>query len=220
MPDNSSANGNGAAPAPVPVLRALVCPHCRKGRLDPTGKRPGEPVTCPACGGATKATLEMTLGEERILERQSRRDKAKRSFAELNAEEKLEFIGKQGFLPQMYYFLLYRLGPKGMLGLYLGLFLLFGGLFLTYQLTFGKKVLNTVPWWVWLLAVVGGGLLGLVGWFIHGTAMHYYQKHKAAAAAADPRKGLSSRRTATTVRTRTPSSTSRRAGSSRKNGAR
>jgi hypothetical protein len=232
MPDNASTNGNGGAAqngapksAASTVLRALICPHCRKGRLDPTGKRPGEAVTCPACGGATKATLEMTLGAERLLQRQSQRDRSKRTFGELNEEEKLEFIGKQSTVQQMYYFLLLRLGPRGLIGVYLGLFVLFGGLILTYLLTFGGYTLRSVPWWVWPLAVLGGGLLGLVGWFVHGTVMHYYQKGKAAAAAADPRRsGASSRRAAaTTVRTRTPSSTStpaRRAGSSRNNAKR
>ncbi|HOX06309.1 MAG TPA: hypothetical protein PK280_07905 [Planctomycetota bacterium] len=228
MPENANPSGSGApqggaAPktATSAVLRALICPHCRKGRLDAAGKRPGEPVTCAVCGGVTKATLEMTLGEERIFERQSRRDKAKRSFAELSDEEKIEFIAKQGALAQMYYYLLFRLGPKGMLGLYLGIFLLFGTLFMTYQLTFGQKTLDAAPWWVWVLAILGGGVLGFVGWFVHGTVMHYYQKRKAAAAAADPRRaGASSRRSAAvTVRTKAPSTaTTRRAGPGRTSG--
>ncbi len=211
---------NGSSSTTQAVIRALVCAHCRKGRLDPAGKRPGEQVACPACGGLSKVTLEMTLGEEKLLERQRNREKAKRTFAELSEEEKLEFIAKKGGVAQMYWFLQYRLGPKGMLGLYLGAFLLVAGLVLAYALTFGGMEIRAIAWYWWVLTIVGGGVLGFVGWFVHGTASHYYKKHKAASG-GDTRRTASARRNATTVRTAKPSTTARRPGqSSRTNGPR
>jgi hypothetical protein len=198
----------GQAPGAAPVARALVCGHCHKGKLDPAGRRPGEEIRCPLCGKASKVTLEMTLGEERILERQKSREQAKRTFRELSDEEKLEFLARQSGVIQMYYYLQYQLGPRGMVAIYLGLFVLFGGLIITYLLTYGGMELRTEKLSVGtvLLWVLGGAFLGLVGWFVHTTVMFYYQKSKAAADAADPRRGASSSRRTAAIRNK-PSST-------------
>jgi len=189
----------------APVARALVCPGCRRGRLDPAGKRPGDSTTCPACGAAARVTLEMTLGGERILQRQSQREMARRTFGELDDSEKLEFIGRQGAIRRIYYFLLYRLGPRGLTGLYLGCLALFAALFLTYLVRVKGVTISPAPWWVWLATVGGGGLIGALGWLIHTTAVHYYRKHRAAAAGASPRKGPPAHRRADAVRPKAPS---------------
>ena len=203
-PPDQAPSAAGAAP----VARVLVCGHCHKGKLDPAGRRPGQEVQCPLCGKASKVTLEMTLGEERILERQKSREQAKRTFRELSDEEKLEFLAKQSGIVQMYYYLLYQLGPRGMVALYLGLFVLFGGLFITYLITVVGMELRTEKLSVWMVVswVLGGAFLGLVGWFVHTTVMFYYQKSKAAANAADPRRGAASSRRTTAIRNK-PSST-------------
>jgi hypothetical protein len=208
------ADGTGAGTGPAPAARALVCAHCRKGRLDPAGKRPGEQIQCPACGKPVTVTLQMTLGEDRIIERQRNVAKALRSFGELSEEEKLEFIAGQDSFGQLFYFLQYQVGPKGMTGVYLGLVVLYGGLMITYALTYGGMKLREIAWYWWLVAVLGGGFLGVLGWFVHGTAMHYYQKHKAAKEAANPRrsKAASARRNASTVRTKAPTTAAKRPG--------
>jgi hypothetical protein len=232
MPENAPIPPPAPAPVPPPagdaapgagaaVARGLVCSQCRKGRLDPAGKRPGEQILCPACGQPATVTLEMTLGQDRIIERQRNLSKALRSFSELSDEEKLEFIAGQDIFGRLFYVLQYELGPKGMKGLYLGLVVLYGGLMITYALTFGGMKLREIAWYWWLVTIGGGGFLGLLGWFVHGTAMHYYQKRQAAKEAANPRrsKAASARRNASTVRTKVPTATAGRPDSSKPNGA-
>jgi hypothetical protein len=203
QPRKPQAEGAGSAP---PVARALVCGQCHKGKLDPAGKKPGEEIRCPLCGKSSKVTLEMTLGEERILDRQKSREQAKRTFQEMSDEEKLEFLARQGGITQIYYYLLYQLGPRGMVAVYLGLFVLFFGMFLTYLLTVAGYELRSVSAWTVVGVVAGGALMGLLGWFVHTTTTFYLKKKKAEKDAADPRRGASSSRRTAAVR-KAPSST-------------
>jgi hypothetical protein len=62
-PEGQPPAGEPAADTPAFISAFFVCRFCRKGRLDPAGKKPGEDMACPQCGKLTKVTLEHTLGE-------------------------------------------------------------------------------------------------------------------------------------------------------------
>jgi len=187
--------------APAPAARAFLCWSCHKGKLDPAGKQLGEDMACPACGKTTKVTLEHVMGEEAAARRQKAKETAKKDFDELSPEEKLQLIGKKSGFEQLWYFLKYQLGPRGMVALYLVALVLFAGAFMTYLLTIGGYEMQSVSPWTVVAVIVGGAVAGFVGWFVHGTVMYYYKKRKAQAGAAEG-KGGSARRRVSSVRSK------------------
>jgi len=199
VPPEGQPVPEAAAGVPTPAARAFVCWSCRKGKLDPAGKQLGEDMICPLCGKATKVTLEHAMGEEAAARRQKAKETAKKDFDQLSPEEKLELIAKKGGLEQLWYFLKFQLGPRGMVALYLVMVVLFAAALLTYLLTIGGYEMRSVSPWTVVAVIVGGAVAGFVGWFVHGTAMYYYKKKKAQAGAAEG-KGGSARRRVSSVR--------------------
>jgi len=171
--------------APAPAARAFLCWSCHKGKLDPAGKQLGEDMACPACGKTTKVTLEHVMGEEAATRRQKAKEAAKKDFDQLSPEEKLQLVGRKSGFEQLWYFLKFQLGPRGMVALYLVALVLFAGAFLTYLLIFTNLELRSVSPWTVVAVIAGGAAAGFVGWFVHGTAMYYYEKRKARAAASE-----------------------------------
>jgi len=183
----------------APVAKVFVCGRCRKGRFDPTGLQIGEEMACPECGHKVKVTLEHLMGEERA----SRRQKIKKTFEDMSEEEKAAFLAEKSSAERFYYFLRYKLGPKGMIILYLAFIVVVGMLIIGGKLASGQYTLRSVSWWVVVLWIVGGAAIGVVGHFSYIAIMYYYKK-KFAANAGGGRSGA--RRT----------SVRRRASSSRK----
>lgn len=189
-PELQPETGEGApAPAPPPVPRAFVCPACRKGRLDPAGKRLGQDMTCPACGRRTKVALEHLMGEERA----SRRERAKKPFDEMSDEEKAEFLAKKSGLERFYFFLRHRLGPRGMVVAYLVLVVLVVAILISPGLLSGRLYLKKIAWYWWLVALVAGAALGVAGHFGYVALRFYWKKRRAASEAADPSRRRSGR---------------------------
>jgi DNA-directed RNA polymerase subunit RPC12/RpoP len=158
----------GAAP-----VRAFVCARCHKGRLDPAGLKMGEAMACPECGARTKVTLEHLMGEERA----SRRQKIKKTFDDMSDEEKADFLAEKGAAERFYYFLRYKLGPRGMILLYLAFIVVVATLIIGQKLASGEYELRSVKWWVVVLWIVGGAAIGVAGHFGYIAAMYYYKKH-------------------------------------------
>lgn len=154
--------------APIPAI--FLCRFCRKGRLNPSGKKPGEEMACPACGKPIKVTLEHTLGEEHLARRQSAREAARVPFHALPEEKQLEILARKTGAGKCWYLLMYHLGPKGMVALYLGTLVMLVAALVSYRVVSrdpGEPWFQPHPWWYWLVAAgagAGAGLLGFFGW--------------------------------------------------------
>lgn len=197
------AEGEGAAealpPAPIPAI--FLCRFCRKGRLDPGDRKPGEDMACPACGKLTKVTLEHTLGEERVSRRQKARQAQRVPFHQLPEDKQLEILAKKTGAEKYWYLLMYHLGPKGMVVLYLGIVVIAATAALAYALTLGGMEIKDHPWWYWLVYPLVGAAVGLAGFFGWVTFKHY--RAKAHSATADLRENRgSTRRRLSSVRTK------------------
>ncbi len=197
-PVEGGAGAVGETAQVPPVAKAFICSRCRKGKLDPTGLGMGDWMACPDCGHRTKVTLEHTMGEERA----SRRQKTKKTFEEMDEEEKAEFLAKKSAVERFFFFLKYKLGPKGMVALYLGVVVLAGVGTIVYKVVCEGMEFNWPPWWVWPLTVIGAGLLGVVAHFAYVSLMHYYKKNIAPKTAGGPRgsRRMSTRRRSSSVR--------------------
>jgi len=176
--------GGGAEPpaeaagetAPVaPVAKLFVCARCGKGRLSPAGLQIGSEMACPECGHRIKVTLEHLMGEERA----SRRQKVKKTFDEMSDEEKAEFLAGKSAVERFYYFLRYKLGPKGMIILYLAFIVTVGMLIIGTKLASGQYTMRSVSWWVVVLWIFGGAAVGVAGHFGYIAVLYYYKKHLA-----------------------------------------
>ncbi|MHC4915236.1 MAG: hypothetical protein ACYTGB_07070 [Planctomycetota bacterium] len=182
----------------APVAKAFICSRCRKGKLDPTGLKMGDWMACPDCGHRTKVTLEHTMGEERA----SRRQKTKKTFEEMDDEEKAEFLAKKTPVERFFFFVKYKLGPKGIVILYLSLIVVVAILIIGAKLASGEYELKTVKWWVVLLWIIGGAAVGIGAHFGYVSLMYYYKKNIAPKTAGGPRgsRRMSTRRRSSSVR--------------------
>ncbi len=177
-----------------PVAKSFICTRCRKGKLDPTGLKIGDWMVCPDCGHRTKVTLEHVMGEERA----SRRQQAKKTFEDMNEEEKAEFLAKKSGLEKFLIFVKYKLGPKGVVIIYLGVIVLFAALIITTKVLSGEWEFKEVVWWKVILWLVGGAAIGVAGHFGYVTLMFYYRKNLADKNAGSGRRGSVRRRSMST----------------------
>ena len=197
-PVEGGAGAVGETAQVPPVAKAFICSRCRKGKLDPTGLRMGDWMACPDCGHRTKVTLEHTMGEERA----SRRQKTKKTFEEMDEEEKAEFLAKKSAVERFFFFVKYKLGPKGIIILYLSLIVAVAALIIGSKLASGDYVFKSVQWWVVLLWIVGGAAVGIGAHFGYVSLMYYYKKNIAPKTAGGPRgsRRMSTRRRSSSVR--------------------
>jgi len=178
-----------------PVARSFVCSKCGQGKLDPTGMKIGEWMACPECGHRAKVTLEHVMGEERA----SRRQQAKKVFEDMNDEEKAEFLAKKTALERGLLFVKHKLGPKGVVIIYLGLIVVVAGLIITSKVAAGEWEFKAVAWWTVVLWVVGGAAVGVAGHFGYVTLMYFYRKNIAdKSGGSGARRGSVRRRSAST----------------------
>jgi DNA-directed RNA polymerase subunit RPC12/RpoP len=168
--DTGQASGETARLAPV--AKVFICGRCRKGRFDPTGLQIGQEMACPECGHRVKVTLEHLMGEERA----SRRQKVKKTFEDMTEDEKAAFLAEKSSAERFYYFLRYKLGPKGMVILYLAFIVVVGMLIIGSKLASGQYTLRSVSWWVVVLWIVGGAAIGVAGHFGYIAIMYYYKQ--------------------------------------------
>jgi hypothetical protein len=166
-----------------PVAKAFICSWCRKGKLDPAGLRIGEMMACPDCGRETKVTLEHVMGEERA----SRRQQAKKTFEEMSDEERAEFLAKKTALEKIIIFVRYKLGPKGIVIIYLTLLVLIATLIIGAKVASGEWEFQKVSWWKVILWIVSGAVVGVAAHFGYVTLMYYYKKNIAPKTAGGPR---------------------------------
>ena len=186
--------GEKPAAAPTPIPAIFLCRSCRKGRLDAAGRKPGEDMTCPNCGKPTKVNLEHTLGEEHVAQRQKAREAARVPFHDLPEEKQLELLSRKTGVEKLWFRLMHRLGPKGMVVLYLGIVISLAAALIAYVVIVLGWRFKDHPWWYWLVAVgvgVGAGLAGFVGWV---TFTYYRDKRCAAAGAAKEQRASGRRR--------------------------
>jgi len=73
------------------------------------------------------------MGEERA----SRRQKIKKTFDDMSEEEKAAFLAEKGAAERFYYFLRYKLGPRGMVLLYLAFIVVVATLIIGTKLASG-----------------------------------------------------------------------------------
>jgi DNA-directed RNA polymerase subunit RPC12/RpoP len=170
--DGESPVGQETVNVP-PVAKSFVCSKCGQGKLDPTGMKIGEWMACPECGHRAKVTLEHIMGEERA----SRRQQAKKVFEDMNDEEKAEYLAKKTALERFLLFVKHKLGPKGVIIIYLSLILLMAGLIITSKVATGEWEFKEVVWWKVVLWVVGGAAVGVAGHFGYVTLMYFYRKN-------------------------------------------
>jgi len=168
-----------------PVAKSFVCARCRKGKLDPTGLKIGDWMACPDCGHRSKVTLEHVMGEERA----SRRAQAKKTFEDMDDEEKAEFLAGKNGLEKFIIFVKHKLGPKGVVIIYLTLVVLIAALVVGYNVAAGHWEFRGFAWWKVILWLGGGAAVGVAGHFGYVTLMYYYRKNLAEKSAGSGRRG-------------------------------
>jgi hypothetical protein len=202
LPEEPVPGGEGAAgetARAAPVAKAFVCSKCRKGKLDATGLRMGDWMACPECGHRTKVTLEHTMGEERA----SRRQKVKKTFEEMDEEERAAYLASKTPVERFFLFVRHKLGPKGVVSVYLGLVVLVGAGVIAYKVIVEGMTINWPPWWVWPLTLLGAALLGVGAHFGYVSLMYYYRKNiapKTAGSETSSSRRIASRRRSSTRR--------------------
>lgn len=193
--DESPGGETTSAP---PVARAFICARCKKGRLDPTGLKMGQAMACPECGHRTRVTLEHTMGEERA----SRRQKVKKTFEEMTEEERADFLFEKNALEKLMIFIRFKLGPRGVVGLYLSLVVVAAAIIIGGKLASGDYEMQSVEWWVVVLWIIGGALAGVAGHFGYVTLLYYYKKKQAAKGGGGRRSSV--RRRSSSIRRKKP----------------
>ncbi len=187
--------GSDTASLP-PVAKAFICARCKKGKLDPAGLSMGEAMACPDCGHLTNVTLEHLMGEARASQRQ----RAKKAFGEMSDEEKADYLATKTALEKFVIFVRFKLGAKGVAGIYLGLLVVVTALIVAYLLLFGGYHMRSVSIWTVIGTIVGAAVVGVVAHFGYVALMYHYKKMQNAKGDSSASRRASTRRRRSSIR--------------------